>query len=135
MFAQVKKILVNDQDVWKVIVMTQDCVLFCVEFLERGFVMVNDFPKVQGFVFFDNLTFSSTTRVDHTDLSLANFEIPTKETDSNNQFVYHNLKFSSKSFFKLTTVNCNAETKQLKELQKNKEMVTEIERNIRHIIN
>jgi len=114
--------------------MTQDLALFCVEFIDRGFVMVNDFPKLQGFVYFDNLNFSSTTRVDHTDLSIENFEIPTKEAETN-QFVYHNLRFSSKSLYKLTTVNCNAETKQLKELQKNKEIVAEIERNVRHIIN
>lgn len=57
--------------------MTLDSTLFCIEFVDKGFVMAVDFPKASYFVYFDNLTFISSTKIDHRDLSITNFEIPT----------------------------------------------------------
>jgi hypothetical protein len=69
-FGLIKKIIVQGgTDVWKILILIPNEELVCVEFQDRGFVKVGEFPKVLQYVFLDNLKYVSSTRIDHRDLS------------------------------------------------------------------
>jgi hypothetical protein len=60
----VKKILCNEEDVWKIIVVSSNLTILCIDFADKGFVVQQDFPKQQAFVLLENLTYSSSTKID-----------------------------------------------------------------------
>ena len=61
-------------EVWKVIVLTSEQALICIEVQDRGFILQSAFPKENSLIFLDNLKFVSCTMIDHKDLSFENFE-------------------------------------------------------------
>lgn len=58
----VKKILTQQGHLWKVILWTT-CGLLVLEIEEKGFVGAADFPKQNSYVHFENVTFTSCTKV------------------------------------------------------------------------
>ena len=61
-------------EVWKVIVLTSEQALVCIEVQDRGFILQSAFPKENSLIFLDNLKFVSCTMIDHKDLSFESFE-------------------------------------------------------------
>ena len=82
----------------------------------------------------DNLQYVNTTEVTHSDLSFTTHELPTHASKPTFTFVYHTLRFSAKSAFKLTSATSCDETKRLKALVGDKDFTKDVQRKLRHII-
>ena len=133
-FCAIKKIILEKDHVWKVIALVASAELVCIEFQDRNFVKAPDFPAVGKYALLDNLQYASTTVVAHSDLSFTTHELPCRAPDPSQNFVYHTLRFSAKSAFKLTSASSCDETKRLKSLTGDKEFTKELQRKIRHML-
>lgn len=84
--------------------------------------MVNDFPKLNSYIYLDGLTFEQSGTICHKDLSFVTHYFPTRSENSGDTdyFNYHTMKFSTKSHFKMSAASANADTISLKEIVKDK---------------
>ena len=103
----------KNNEVCNFFVFTAKLQLISVEVVDKGFILLEDFPKEGNFIFLDNLQFVRCVHVDHRDLSISAHDVPTA-VNSDEIFSYTQTKFSNRSIFKLTTHNSNEETRLLK---------------------
>ena len=66
----------SESDVWKVILLTSEQELLCIEIVEKGFILAGCFPKENSYIFMDNLVYSETTRIIPKDLSFRTYLRP-----------------------------------------------------------
>lgn len=83
--------------------------------MDKGFIILEDFPKEGNFILLDNLQYQHCMHVDHRDLSITLLDVPTTP-GSIDSFAYQQMRFSNSSTFKLATLTSSNETKTLKEL-------------------
>lgn len=56
--------------------------------MDKGFILSDDFPKEGNFIFLDNLLYSKCVQVDHTDLSITVYDVPTISSTEERFFTY-----------------------------------------------
>lgn len=73
----VGKVISKDKDVINIFLITSEKQLICVEVVDRGFIQQEDFPIAGKIAYFDNLIFTGCIHVNHNDLSISSFDVPT----------------------------------------------------------
>ena len=48
----------GDLELWKVLAVTHEQEIVCIEVYDRSFIITSTFPKESNFIFLDNLTYS-----------------------------------------------------------------------------
>ena len=95
------------------------------------------FPKENSYLRLENIQFVACTKIHQKDLSFETYNTPiviTQQTDEK-VFCYDTFRLDATSVCKVTVPTSSDETKTLKLLSKEKSLMTNIRRKVRHMMN
>eukprot|EP00347_Sterkiella_histriomuscorum_P014076 403362253 len=128
-----------NEEIWKIMILTHEQEIVCIEIQEKGFIPTKVFPKEGSYLLFDNLTYQQTVLLKRKDASIQMFETPqdskTLIQDHKNQFLYDVLKMSIKGSYRMVTANQSEETQTIKLLVKEKSVLKQAEQRVKMIMN
>ena len=99
--------------------------------MDRSFIDPATFPKEGSYLFFQNINFIHSIQLYQKDLSFEIFENPKLPTEKDNHIIYDQYKLTTKSSFKLSSVNFNEHTQALNRIMSKKEYMKQLRKNVK----